>query len=376
MNGGYKYMAALLLVSLLVIPFAGCVGEESQSQSAGSASSAEVYRLKMSVAPYPPGTYEFQLMEYFANTVKNMSNGRVQIELYGPGELVPVTDILEATAQGTLDLAGWGIYYDVDRSPVFGIGGNTPGPLTTPFDVIYWTREVEDILAKELEKQGVVYIDGVFCFRPPEPFMSKEVITSLHDLNGKMVRTTGTGADFYSTFGAQPVMMAGGEIYQALQLGTVDGAEYSDFYNNYLLGFHEIVKAIIEPPPGVNLHCQALSPPILIANPNSWAKLPDDVKEMIRAAVSATYVKSAYDTVRLNEESKEFWRQAGVQIIQLSEEGQRDIINTAVKIYVEYAKKGPEVQEFVKRHVKIWRELGYDEWANALESALKSEGLM
>ena len=137
------------------------------------------------------------------------------------------------------------------------------------------------------------------------------------------------------------------------------------------MGFHEVAKYVIEPTPGVNIHSEAAVHAYLIVNPSLWNELPEDLKEIIRVATMETYLWGSYYVNRLNREYRNKWIEAGATIIRLPPEDNQKIIETAIMLHVEYAKKSPEAREYITRLIQVWKDLGYEEWANALEAALK-----
>ncbi|EHR79293.1 C4-dicarboxylate ABC transporter substrate-binding protein [Thermococcus litoralis DSM 5473] len=358
-------LIALVTLSLV----AGCIGGETQATGAQTSAPAETYELKMATF-YLAGDPGFEIAQHFADEVEKMSNGRIKIEVYQAGELgFPVTEIVDSTANGVVDIAIFYSSYLASQDPVLALAGGKPGPISNPYELFYQVKAVEDLVQKSFEKFGVVYI-GPMIYGEPEILVSTKPITKLDDVKGMILRSSGLAAVFYNTLGAQAMMMASGELYQALQLGTIDGLEWTDYAADYKMGFHEVAKYIVEPTKGVNLHSEAAVHAFLIVNPEVWNKLPDDLKEIIKVANMETYLWGSYYVNTLNREYRQKWIDAGATLVKLPPEDNQKIIETAVQLHIEYAKKSPEAQEYVKRLVKVWRDLGYEEWANALEAAL------
>ncbi len=334
-----------------------------------------VYTLKLSIVFAIPGGVDAQWPRYFASLVENMTNNRVHIEIYYSGEGAPPTEAFEATQQGVFDLIAAGLYYETDKEAALALFHSRPGPLTTPWDVYYYAHRVEDILKEIIEeKYGLVFVSSVFQYRPPEPFMSRVPIKSLKDLKGKMIRSTGMSADFYTALGGQVVFIPHGEILQALRLGNLDACESSDLYTNYKLGFADAAKYALLPKPGVGLHCEALTLGVLLANPKTWNTLPDDIKTAIKAAAEVTFMVSGYHMYRLQYiDAVKLWNATG--LVKYAPDDDL-IINTGAQVYVKYAKKDPTGLKMVLRTLEVFRELGYNKWADALEKALKEEGLL
>ncbi|MCX8184139.1 MAG: TRAP transporter substrate-binding protein DctP [Sulfolobales archaeon] len=334
----------------------------------------ETFRLRMATF-YLAGDPAFDVARTFARLVEIMSEGRVKIEVFQAGELgFPVTEIVDATARGVVEIAIFYTSYLAAQDPVFALAGAKTGPLSDPWELLLYVRAVEDIVNATFRKWGVVYV-GPMIYGEPEILVFRSPIASLDDLKGKIMRASGLSAVFYSRLGAQTVMMPAGELYTALQLGTVDGLEWTDYAANYRLGFHEVAKHVIAPTKGYNLHSEAAIHAFLIVNPQVWGKLPEDLKTVIRTACYAAYWYGAELVSKLNREFRDKWIAAGAKIVELPERDLHRIVEVGVRIHVDYAKMSPEAKAYVQRISAFWRTMGYTEWASALEKALAAEGL-
>lgn len=336
---------------------------------------AEVYKFKMATF-YLAGDPAFDIALTFARLVEGMSGGRIKIEVFQAGELgFPVTEIVDATARGVVEIAIFYTSYLAAQDPVFALAGAKTGPLSNPWELLAYVRTVEDLVNATFRKWGVTYV-GPMVYGEPEIAVFRVPITKLDDLKGKIMRASGLSAVFWSRIGAQTIMMPAGELYTALQLGTVDGLEWTDFVANYRLGFHEVAKYVIAPTEGYNLHSEAAIHAFLIVNPGVWAKLPSDLKTIIRTACYAAYWYGAEVVTRLNREFRQKWLDAGATIVELPGADLRRIIEVGVELHAEYAKMSPEAREYVLRVLRVWKELGYADWASSLEKVLEAASLL
>jgi len=330
----------------------------------------KVYTLKL-LHYYLPTDPGYKTVQTFASIVEKASGGRLKIELYTTDELgISITEMLDATIRGVVDLSGFYPGYLAAQDPIFALAGGGPGPISDIFEIVWQIKYVEDLINNTIAKWGAVYV-GPLSACPAEPLLLRKEITSLDDLKGMILRSTGLGAEFYSKLGAQVAMLPGGELYTAIQLGTIDALEYLDLEGLYRMGFQDVAKYLILPPKGYNLHASAGIDMFLIANPKVWRELPEDLKEIIRSSLYAALIEGGINVFKLNSEAKEKWITAGAKIIELPQKDLAKIVKVAVEIYAEYAKKSPEAYEYVTRLVKAWRDMGYEDWASALEEALK-----
>jgi TRAP-type mannitol/chloroaromatic compound transport system substrate-binding protein len=195
-----------------------------------------------------PGTARFEgTVPPFAECVGEASGGRMQIQPFGGGVLLPVTDTLDAVRDGIVEMAMIWPGYWAGKNPVFALAGSRPGdPITTFSESFFRAERLHEVVADAYEAEGVTSL-GAFDFGPAEIVNSNVEVRSLEDFQGKRIRAAGIGATFYNELGASAVTLTGTEIYQALQLGTVDMAEFNDWLVNREMGFHEVSRYVIEP---------------------------------------------------------------------------------------------------------------------------------
>jgi TRAP-type C4-dicarboxylate transport system substrate-binding protein len=323
-------------------------------------------------AHVPAADPRYRIDQYFAELVKNLSGGRLIIELYPAGTLFPVTQSFDAVSRGVVELAEVFLGYWASEDPVMALGSSIPGPIRSPDEVLYMYRKVESILRRHIEARGVVLI-GPLAFTPVEVFMScKKPVYSLKDIKGLIVRSVGISARVYQALGAKVVAISPAEILTAVQQGVIDALEYGEYGGNYLMGFHEYCKYVLEPPPGYSLHSQTYLDNFLIVNPDAWRNLPDDMKRVILVAANTTWkyaVELMYHWGFF--EARELWKKAGAVITTITPAEARTIINISAKIYADLARQSSDAKEFIVTMVGVWRELGYIEWAEAVEKALR-----
>ncbi|WP_269499810.1 TRAP transporter substrate-binding protein DctP [Castellaniella sp. S9] len=327
----------------------------------GSAVSQEVnWR---AVSHQLPGTARFDgTVKPFAECVSAASGGRMNIQVFGGGVLHPVSESLDAVRNGVVQMGMIWSGYWAGKNPVFALAGSRPGdPINSFSENFYRAEKLEPIVAAAYEKEGVKSL-GAFDFGPAEILNSVVEVRSLEDFKGKKVRAGGIGASYYTALGASAVTLTGTEIYQALQLGTVDMAEYNDWLVNKEMGFHEVSKYVIEPV----LHTGATDDKELIVNPDAWEKLPDDLRGVVYACRDQARYLSAINYDIGNQKAKNEWLAGGVQIIQLPEADVLEARKIGAKVMLEFAQKSPEAAEYLKTYAQVLTDLGYTELAETL----------
>jgi len=375
-----KVSPVLVAVLLVLIVVAGVVGYFAGSSAVPPPKTVTVTVTSTPVSPVLP-TYKLKLAAHlvtgepryrlftltFVELVKNLSNGRLIIEPYPAGELGPVAEIPAMVAKGTADLGEMFPGYYTGVAPLFELLGAIPGPITHASELWYLYTKFEPELKKICEeKLGVVYI-GLFIGQVPEHILFlRSPASSLKELSGRIIRSIGLSAAFYEKFGARTVALPGGELYSALQLGTIDGAEWGGYLPTYGLKLHEVAPYILELP-DKPLHAQAHGI-VLIANPESWKRLPDDLKDIIRTAAKYTFF-SAYSQIYYEDlKYREKYIAEGAKFIQIPPEEAKLVDEIGAKVVVE---RLGAYSELLVKYISILRDLGHHAWADSLERLLK-----
>jgi TRAP-type mannitol/chloroaromatic compound transport system substrate-binding protein len=179
------------------------------------------------------------------------------------------------------------------------------------------------------EKFGVISIP---CFiRTAEAFLhSRKPVRSLADLKGLKLRTVGAWIELSKELGASPVTTAGGEIYTALERGVIDATEWGTLWENISTGFHKVAKYVVIP----GIH-QPTAPFELVINKAAWAKLSERDRTLVELAAKMVTFESWLRIGQEDAKALEFYRKAGNEITELSEEVQV----RAKKAGIEWAQK-------------------------------------
>jgi len=344
----FSMVAVLLIISFLVLD---------------SARAAEKVIKWRAVTHQLVGTSRYKgTVTPFCDMVKKASGGRFIIEPFGAGVLFPVAESLDSVRDGVVQMAMVWSGYWAGKDPVFALAGSRPGdPIKSFEDNYYRAEKLAPLLEKIYAKYGVKSL-GSFDLASVEILCSSKPIHKLEDFKGKNIRTGGLGASFYKKLGANAISLSAPEIYQALQLGTVDAAEYNDWLVNMEMGFHEVTKYVIEP----CLHTGATDDKELIVNPKAWAQLSDDLKAIVLAGRDmARYLSSVAYEVE-SKKAKLKWLKRGIQIINLPDKDVKIAREKAAELLIEFSKKSPETAEYVATYAKVLNDLGFIDEAKAL----------
>jgi TRAP-type mannitol/chloroaromatic compound transport system substrate-binding protein len=217
--------------------------------------------------------------EIFAKQIRDMSGGRFQITVHGPGELVPAFGKVEAIQNGTVEMACTAPYYYFGKDETFALS------CAIPFGLNYrqmtaWMLEGNGLkLMRDFYKgYNIVNFPAGNTGAQMGGWFRKE-IKSLADVKGLKFRTGGFSGRVFERLGGVPQNIPGGEIYQALEKGTIDAAEWVGPYDDQKLGFQKVAPFYAYPgwwEGGPQLENWV--------NAKAWEALPAEFKAMIEVA--------------------------------------------------------------------------------------------
>ena len=182
----------------------------------------------------------FGAAEVFAQKVKELSGGKFEISVHAGGELMPPFGVVDGVQQGTVEAAHTAPYYFFGKDETFAIGGAIPFGLNSR-QMSAWTFEGNGLKLMR-EFYAHYNIINFACGNTGAQmggWMRKE-IKSVADFKGLKFRIGGFAGKVLERMGGVPQNIPGGEIYQALEKGTIDAAEWIGPYDDLKLGFHKV----------------------------------------------------------------------------------------------------------------------------------------
>lgn len=182
----------------------------------------------------------FGAAEVFAKQVSAMSGGKFQISTHAAGELLPAFGVVDGVQAATVEVAHTAPYYFFGKDPTFALGCAIPFGLNSR-QMSGWMYEGNGLkLMREFyAKYNIVNFVGGNTGAQMGGWWRKE-IKSLADLKGSKFRVGGFGGKVVERIGGVPQNIPGGEIYQSLEKGTIDAAEWVGPYDDEKLGFYKV----------------------------------------------------------------------------------------------------------------------------------------
>jgi TRAP-type mannitol/chloroaromatic compound transport system substrate-binding protein len=207
--------------------------------------------------------------EHMAERVGQLTGGRFRIRVYPGGEIVPPLQVMDAVQQGTVHAGHTATYYYLGKNPALAFDTGVPFGLTA--------RQQNSWLydGGGIEALREVFVDfGIVQFPCGNTGVQwggwfRRPIDSVTDLRGLRMRIPGLGGEVMARLGTSVQVLAGGEIYPALERGAIDATEWIGPYDDERLGFHRIARYYYYPgwhEPGVTL--------TLMVNQRAYDQLP------------------------------------------------------------------------------------------------------
>lgn len=277
-----------------------------------SASAQQVtWRVPTSVPEGSPFYVNF--LQRFEKNVELMTGGRVDIEPFGAGVLVPALKVYDGVKDGIVEAGHSTPSYLVNQDPVNAIFAGFPGGMG-PEAFATWIYEgggkqkLEALRAKDGLKTLIVGIGSSEILAH-----SNVPIRKAEDLKGLKYRTSGPWAEIMRDyFGAVPTVVPPGEIYTLLERKGVDLIEWGPPSANLPEGFHQAAKYIVVP--GVH------QPTFLwevVVKQQTWDALPKDVKPLMEAAAELTTMQALYSFYDKDMKAMETYRSGKNEVLTL-----------------------------------------------------------
>lgn len=222
--------------------------------------------------------------ERLAQHISAMSGGRLTIKLFAADELVPAFGVFDAVQQGAAEVYHSPSYYYGGKHPGFHFFTNAPYGLYAPEQLAWWRFGGGEALQDELYAPfGIKALPATNTGTQAAGWFARE-ITTTDDLKGLKFRTAGLNASIYRAIGCNVVQLPGREMFQALQNGTIDAADWVGPWNDLAFGLHRLAKNYYSP--GVGEPSGSVEIGI---GRRHWDALPDDLKAIVRIAAMGEY---------------------------------------------------------------------------------------
>jgi len=230
--------------------------------------------------------------EILSKRVSEATDGHFQIRVFAGGEIVPGLQVLDAVQNGTVECGHTAPYYYVGKVPAFAFATALPFGLNARHQNawMYYGGGLE-AMAGLFREYGCLQLPSGNTGAQMGGWYRKE-IRAVADLSGLKMRIGGLAGQVLAKLGVVAQQIAGGEIYQALERGTIDAAEWVGPYDDEKLGFNKVAKYYYYP--GWWEGGPQLS---TIVNLRKWAELPKAYRSVFEAACAEAnaHMVASYD---------------------------------------------------------------------------------
>jgi len=296
--------------------------------------------------------------KYLTQQLKIVSNGKIKIKFFGPNKLVPPLEIFEAVGTGGID-AGWsasGMW--IGKMPAATLFSAIPfGPDISEY--LGWIYQGGGLkLWRELYSRHQVVPIPCTILPPEASGWFKKPINSIDDFKGMKIRFYGIGGKVMQKLGASVQLLAGGDIYPALDRGVLDATEFSMPSLDEKLGFHQVAKHYYFP--GWHQQTSIIE---LIINKKKWQSLNKNQQQTIESVCKDVMIRTMTEGESMQSASIDRLKNKGVIIHQWSNEILQRLYKETQVVLKEEAQNDPFFAKVLKsfndyrKQFKKWRDL-------------------
>ena len=300
----------------------------------------------------------FGAAEVFAKKLGDMSSGKFQVTVHAANELMPAFGVVDGVQQATVEVAHTAPYYFFGKDPVFALGCAIPFGMNAR-QMTAWMYEGNGLkLMREFyAKYNIYNLPGGNTGAQMGGWFRKE-IKSVADMKGLKFR-----------IGGVPQNIPGGEIYQALEKGTIDAAEWVGPYDDLKLGFNKIAQNYYYPgwwEGGPQLD--------FFINTKAWEGLSAEYKAMVEAAASHAHVDMLAKYDYRNPQALKTLVGQGTKLFRFPKDMMESSFKAAGEVYSELSASNADWKKIFadfqvwRRDANLWfrfTEAGFDDFMQA-----------
>jgi TRAP-type mannitol/chloroaromatic compound transport system substrate-binding protein len=289
--------------------------------------------------------------ETAAKMVSDITGGKFQIQVFAAGELVPGLQVADAVQSGTVECGHTAPYYYIGKDPTFAFGTAIPfGMNQRQYDAWWYFGQGRELYNEFLKEYGITSILCGNTGAQMGGWYRKEIKT-VDDLKGLKMRIGGFAGQVLTKLGLVPQQLAGGDIYPALEKGTVDAAEWVGPYDDEKLGFNKVAKFYYYPgwwEGGPALH--------YFVGQKHYDALPPDYKAALNAgcAEGNTWMMAKYDAQ--NPAALRRLVASGTQLRPFPKAVMDACYKAAMERYAEESAKNPKWKKIYDNYMAFLRE--------------------
>ncbi|TBW36453.1 TRAP transporter substrate-binding protein [Siculibacillus lacustris] len=276
-----------------------------------------------------------------ADSITAMTGGRLTVQLFAAGELVPAFEVFDAVSSGAAEMGHASPYFWQGKDKAFHFFSGIPFGLFAQEHMGWlWFGGGQQLWEKAYAPFGVVPFYAGSSGPQAGGWFRKEMKT-VDDFKGLKMRIAGLGGEVLRRLGVNVVLLPPGEIFQAMQSGTIDAAEWVGPWNDLAFGLFRVAKHYYMP------SFFEFGPALeLMVNKAMFDALPADLKEIVKRAAYASASESFADFTFHNIVSlKPLMEKEGVVVRELSEDIVKVLARETKAVMADIAASGPMAKE-------------------------------
>ena len=296
-----------------------------------------------------PGGIGLDIFKNWCNSIVEKSGGELALKPFGAKDVVGDFQLFDAVKNGVLEATNSFTLYWIGRIPATVFMSSYPLGLRNPheWDVYFYALGGREIAREMYAKHNMFYVGHVH--HGPNIIHSKVPIRSIDDFKGRKMRVPGgMVAELFQAAGAKTTLLPGGEIFAALEKGTIDVADYVGPAINYALGFHQVTKYISMGPPGFMSIYQPVDLMDITVGMPAWNKLSPKMQQFFESEVCEYSDIHHAGIQKADQEAWPKFTEAGTVVTRLSQDDVDAFTKLAVPLWYNWANKDKDAARVFK----------------------------
>ena len=289
--------------------------------------------------------------QVFVKAVKEMTGGNFEIEWFAPGEIVPAFAVVDAVQASTVEMGQTGSFYYIGKNPAFQFGTGLPFGMNQRGHNAWLTQGGGNEMMNDFYKGFKIYgLNGGNTNMHMAGWFRKE-IKSVDDLKGLKMRISGMAGTVFAKAGGVPQQLPGGEVYAALERGTIDGTKWITPVDDEKLGFYKVAPYYYYP--GWNDGSASIH---YFINLDKWESLPKEYQAVMRsaAALAGEWVMTKFDAD--NPKALRRLVSQGTKLRGLPQDVVDALHKAAQEVYAETSEKNPTFKAMYESYTNFAKE--------------------
>jgi len=281
------------------------------------------------------------------------SGGRLVVKPFVGGSIVPAYKEVDAINEGVLQMGYTCPMYNLDKWPAAGLISSRPGGLPGEAMRTWFNYGGgADLMNKMMGDYDVMTFPGALSPLPEEVFFhSKVKLESLADIKGLKARCMGDGGEILKRMGAATVIIPGGEVYEAMQRGTIDAFEYSTIATNWDMHFNEVAPYMYLSPTRA-----PSDPQVFFVNKTAFEALPEDLQEIVTTEITRWSQAQHEYLVYQSVSAVDKFKAAGVEVYKVPKDIEDALTLAANDFYKEKSAKEKPIFGEIYQSMKTYGE--------------------